>query len=120
MKRRVILSTIAAALVGAVAALSLPQGGFAANEPMVGGAPEAALKTSASSVMEESACQLVAPSTLTCVSALARPSRTHCRKVSAETGPYSLPLPPRILYMVFVQLIFASVGGLVFVPKKSS
>ena len=39
MKRRVILSTIAAALVGAVAALSLPQGGFAANEPMVGGAP---------------------------------------------------------------------------------
>lgn len=44
MKRTVILSTVAAALVGASAALTLPQGSFAANEPMVGGAPMYATK----------------------------------------------------------------------------
>src|SRR6266436_9454906 len=38
MRRNIILSTVAAALIGAVAAIALPQGGFAAGEPMVGGA----------------------------------------------------------------------------------
>ena len=38
MRRTVIVSTLAAALIGA-AAITLPQLGFAAGEPMVGGAP---------------------------------------------------------------------------------
>lgn len=38
MRRSVVLNTIAAALLSSAAAISLPQVGFAANEPMVGGA----------------------------------------------------------------------------------
>ncbi|MFX8039874.1 hypothetical protein ABTK61_19180, partial [Acinetobacter baumannii] len=33
------MSTLTAALLGTVAAITLPQGTFAASEPMVGGAP---------------------------------------------------------------------------------
>ena len=43
MKRNIFLSTIAA-LIGTAAAITLPQGGFAAGEPMVGGAPMYASK----------------------------------------------------------------------------
>jgi uncharacterized surface protein with fasciclin (FAS1) repeats len=39
MKRHIFLSTVAAALIATAAAITLPQGGFAAGEPMVGGAP---------------------------------------------------------------------------------
>lgn len=38
MKRTVVLSTVAAALLGTAAIIALPQGTFAAGEPMVGGA----------------------------------------------------------------------------------
>jgi uncharacterized surface protein with fasciclin (FAS1) repeats len=39
MRHTVIVSTVAAALIGAAAAITLPQLGLAAGEPMVGGAP---------------------------------------------------------------------------------
>jgi uncharacterized surface protein with fasciclin (FAS1) repeats len=39
MKRTVLMSTIAAVAMAAVTAVSLPQTGFAAGEPIVGGAP---------------------------------------------------------------------------------
>ena len=39
MRRTIVLSAVAAALIGAAAAINLPQGSFAAGEPMVGGAP---------------------------------------------------------------------------------
>src|SRR5262245_32357382 len=39
MRRTVIVSTLAAALIGAAAAITLPHLGLAAGEPMVGGAP---------------------------------------------------------------------------------
>ena len=44
MKRDIFLSTVAAALIATAAAITLPQGGFAAGEPMVGGAPMYASK----------------------------------------------------------------------------
>ena len=44
MKRNIFLSTVAAALISTAAAITLPQGGFAAGEPMVGGAPMYASK----------------------------------------------------------------------------
>jgi uncharacterized surface protein with fasciclin (FAS1) repeats len=39
MRQTVIVSTVAAALIGAAVAITLPQFGLAAGEPMVGGAP---------------------------------------------------------------------------------
>jgi uncharacterized surface protein with fasciclin (FAS1) repeats len=39
MRRSFVLSTVTAALLATAAAIALPQGGFAAGEPMVGGAP---------------------------------------------------------------------------------
>jgi uncharacterized surface protein with fasciclin (FAS1) repeats len=39
MRRTIVLSAVAAALIGAAAAINLPQGSYAAGEPMVGGAP---------------------------------------------------------------------------------
>jgi uncharacterized surface protein with fasciclin (FAS1) repeats len=44
MRRTIILSTVAAALLGTAAVISHPQGGFAAGEPMVGGAAMYATK----------------------------------------------------------------------------
>ena len=38
MRRTIVLSAVAAALIGAAAAINIPQGSFAAGEPMVGGA----------------------------------------------------------------------------------
>src|ERR1700679_4362873 len=43
------------------------------------------------------------PTSFTFVSRLARPPAIQERTCSAETGPYSLPSPPMIVYIAIVQ-----------------
>ena len=70
--------------------------------PRAGIAPTGGIETTggaANCASDDSGRQSVMPSGCTSVFPLTRPSSSHCRKISALTGPYNFPSLPMILYM---------------------